>query len=678
MQRMNLFTIFCLLEMFLLSDSLADNQARVSDQIVKATTESKSSTLYPIQQNGKWGFMDQTGKIIINPQFDTLILDLDLFQATFDSSEGLSPVKVGDKCGYIDKNGRFVINPQFDVAGNFSEGLARVKVGDKWGYINRTGRFVINPQFGDAKNFRDGLSVVDINAKWGYIDKVGKYIIFPQFNYAAAFSEGLASVMLGKKWGYIDKIGKYVIYPQFEDARNFNEGVAPVRFGSKWGYIDKTGKNIINPQYDSAYDFSEGLARVVIGTKWGYIDKTGQYVISMQFDWASNFSEGMASVKLGDKWGYIDKTGKYIINPQFDQADGYKDGLASVEIKGNLNYIDKAGKYIWNPGLNIPAIPKVMKVESSVGDKMEILSFDPPLPAKLKAHQPLNIELAYTLVSKEEAILSIGTYVAYMGPKCSEVIVKKGQGKATVSFVMPSWDSETRVPSILLCMEPYPKILNDPRSNHNLVPLEGIKINATWIPEVLNLTIPAETTSNIPRPIPAGATVIDSPGFIREGMYDETGWTTLKVKKLAFVGKIRENGKVEVHAKPGDEFTLGMTVTYQVDKPMKIAANLKPDVHAWPKKSGNDIEINRLRECYNSTMHFDTETRPGYSSASGQNEIEFTLTSWAPNDTGRYEKLLTIGFFTKPWFGKLVEEYFPFTLVVETPSGAPPALLIPH
>lgn len=83
------------------------------------------------------------------------------------------PVWHRGKQGYIDKTGKFVINPQFDGAGDFSEGLARVCIGGsyppccggKWGYIDRTGKILINPQFDYAEDFSEGLAVVDIGAK---------------------------------------------------------------------------------------------------------------------------------------------------------------------------------------------------------------------------------------------------------------------------------------------------------------------------------------------------------------------------------------------------------------------------------------------------------------------------------------------------------------------------------
>jgi len=54
-------------------------------------------------------------------------------------------VRTGGRWGFIDKSGKIVINPQFDEAMAFTDGLARVKVGHKTGYINASGKYIWNP-----------------------------------------------------------------------------------------------------------------------------------------------------------------------------------------------------------------------------------------------------------------------------------------------------------------------------------------------------------------------------------------------------------------------------------------------------------------------------------------------------------------------------------------------------
>ena len=114
-----------------------------------------------------------------------------LAQRTRGTPPGLARVKLSGKWGYIDRSGRIVINPQFEEAGDFSEGLARVKMGGKWGYIDRTGRFLINPQFEEAGDFSQGLARVKLGGKWGYVDRRGEIVISPQFSEASDFSRSL-------------------------------------------------------------------------------------------------------------------------------------------------------------------------------------------------------------------------------------------------------------------------------------------------------------------------------------------------------------------------------------------------------------------------------------------------------------------------------------------------------
>ena len=103
-------------------------------------------------------------------------------------SEGLVAVRIGGdagKYGWIDKTGKYVINPQFDYATGFLEGLACVRIGDrntgKYGYIDKTGKYVIKPQFDHATKLFEGLARVMIGDdktgfKYGYIDKTGKLL----------------------------------------------------------------------------------------------------------------------------------------------------------------------------------------------------------------------------------------------------------------------------------------------------------------------------------------------------------------------------------------------------------------------------------------------------------------------------------------------------------------------
>ena len=141
------------------------------------------------------------------------------------------------KSGYIDNSGKIVIRPQFDEAWRFSEGLAPIRVGDDWGYINVEGKIVIKPQFFEASRFSDGIASVGvwfpkkqvIDSKVGfynYIDKQGRLISKDRFGVAFDFSDGLAQVLTSDyKHGVIDRVGNLKFYFDVYNS-GFRDGLA--------------------------------------------------------------------------------------------------------------------------------------------------------------------------------------------------------------------------------------------------------------------------------------------------------------------------------------------------------------------------------------------------------------------------------------------------------------------
>ena len=80
-------------------------------------------------------------------------------------TDGRGQLAMAGKQGFIDRTGKIVIEARFDEARVFSEGLAAVRVGDKWGYVDPSGRMVIEPQFDMAVPFYDGLALVHMGSE---------------------------------------------------------------------------------------------------------------------------------------------------------------------------------------------------------------------------------------------------------------------------------------------------------------------------------------------------------------------------------------------------------------------------------------------------------------------------------------------------------------------------------
>lgn len=217
----------------------------------------KGARLEAVYVNGRWGYADQSGKVVIKPEFD----------AARPFNDGLAQVGVLDeelpelearpniKWGYIDESGRVLVPLRYTVLRGFSENLAAAAVLDaekpesltpgrglnlKWGYVDRNGREVIPLRFLAAGDFAEGLAQVDTGGgrrvhegslcgpepSYGYVDKTGAFVIEPQFTHASQFQNGRARVSVGRvtyagrclccsprfvgKRGFVDKGGRFI------------------------------------------------------------------------------------------------------------------------------------------------------------------------------------------------------------------------------------------------------------------------------------------------------------------------------------------------------------------------------------------------------------------------------------------------------------------------------------
>jgi hypothetical protein len=308
----------------------------------------------PILINGKWGYIDTSGRIVISPRFSEAFM----FQ------EGLAVIVVGNKWGFIDPTGREVISPTFHEATSFYEGLACVLVGKQWGYIDTNGTLVIPPRFNEKGVFRNGLSWhMFENGLRGYIDRDGNTVIKSIYKYCGDFSEGLAYVMYGDRYGFIDTTGDFVIMPAFEEADSFHESLARIRTQGKYGFINRSGQVVIEPHFDYAQSFSEGLAAVTMDWpsvlargRRGYIDTTGELrIVNSLFMSVMEFTEGLAAARIEDQVGiqhkycFIDKNGTMVVPPRFYRASSFCNGIARVWLEpySGQGYINREGEFIW-------------------------------------------------------------------------------------------------------------------------------------------------------------------------------------------------------------------------------------------------------------------------------------------------------------------------------------------
>jgi hypothetical protein len=165
--------------------------------------KSFSNGLAAVFENAKWGYIDTTGKLVIQPQFE--------WAYSFD--EKLAPVVKSGKIGFIDKTGKIVIEPVYERADEFVNGIASVWKNGKYSYVTSKGE--IKTDISQNKNyiFKDGVSPARTITKdgryyWGYIKTDGSWLVEPEYDYVTDFTNGKGMVWKDNKQGEVTKDGK--------------------------------------------------------------------------------------------------------------------------------------------------------------------------------------------------------------------------------------------------------------------------------------------------------------------------------------------------------------------------------------------------------------------------------------------------------------------------------------
>lgn len=95
---------------------------------------------------------------------------------------GLAKVKKNGKWGFIDTTGAVIVPPKYTQVENFNDGLARVRMGAKagrtggWGLVDTKGNEIVKPMFEWIYDFVDGKAMVKSDGAEGWIDRNGNMV----------------------------------------------------------------------------------------------------------------------------------------------------------------------------------------------------------------------------------------------------------------------------------------------------------------------------------------------------------------------------------------------------------------------------------------------------------------------------------------------------------------------
>ena len=118
---------------------------------------------------------------IYNSSLDKEVKHLEASSVDIPVSDGLAAYCDNGKWGFIDSEGDIVIEPEYENARSFSGGFAGISQGDRWGFINQDNAVVVECQFYDVGYVSDEGAC--------YVSDTTDYYELLKFNFADEIME---------------------------------------------------------------------------------------------------------------------------------------------------------------------------------------------------------------------------------------------------------------------------------------------------------------------------------------------------------------------------------------------------------------------------------------------------------------------------------------------------------
>jgi hypothetical protein len=391
-----LFTIAALLSLFTVNAQTynPDKNGHVSDPKFRQLIKSRGIELVgafdtlqrnpliiaaSFQKNGKWGRIDNHGKIIEDAKAIDYATNKapreikgDPFLNEGERSPYNKPVTVkkvlftkynnNGKWGTHDAAGKEGIPAIYDYLSFYNDSTVNVRTGNQYGAFTVDGKVLVPVAYdGLYYSFGKDQAFVVKKGKLFGVYFQGKEILPIQYDRIAFDSrfKNLLKVTSNDRVALFSVSGKPLTQFSYTEIRDFStSGVAMMRTGliqdAKVGMLDTMGKEILAPTYKEISGFNATLYRTIDGKyphqTMGLINLKGKPVSQQDYSRIEYLSNGLARVMRDSKMGFIDSAGNEVIKPVYTSVEYFnKTGFSVMRMDTKYGLISRKDEVIVQP-----------------------------------------------------------------------------------------------------------------------------------------------------------------------------------------------------------------------------------------------------------------------------------------------------------------------------------------
>ncbi|MCH2042722.1 MAG: WG repeat-containing protein [Saprospiraceae bacterium] len=357
-------------------------------------------SFFPIKKNKKWGLINQTGKLIMEPIYESI--------SSFNQN-GWAIAQKDGRLGILDTNAQEVIPCQYDLLEILNDTLLSVKDAEGWKIISDENKVYIRNLSGSVKVEGNGyisferatgrglahikkgilidaiyesyevdefyIKTWDTNYKMGLYNIDGQKILEPIYK-EIRFVDKIIFVREKYKWGAFYPNGDTITAPQWDSYKDFGNNFLEFVKRKEKHLFAVPAKRVILSEYDRAVHYSDSAIIVNIGGQCGMIDYNGDYIYEVKYSDILPFGEGTCRLNIDEKWGVISFARDTIIPFVYDYIGALKRTVAVVSKNNRRGVINQKGKLVLDLIYNsLPLANNMIRIESE-SKGLLIFAFD--------------------------------------------------------------------------------------------------------------------------------------------------------------------------------------------------------------------------------------------------------------------------------------------------------------
>ena len=313
----------------------------------KQTNNLISVSYFKLYQDNKWGIIDSTGNIVIDPMYQEMIVIIDnkkdVFLCTYDVDQetGIYSTKVVNNKNenIFTEYDKVEALENFDKNGNlwYENDVLKVQKNGKYGLINLSGNQILGIEYDrieSLKGIKNSI-LVEKNGLCGLVDNAGNIVVDLKYkeikSLGETYKEGYITVNQENKYGIVGYNKKQILQNNYDNILHiYSDKYFVTVQGEKQILVNENGENVLESTYESIVQITNSGIIIKKDGKYGLVNYSGETVLEPSYEYLHEINTDVFEAKSSEKNGVVDLQGETKISFEYQ----------------SIKYISKANIYV--------------------------------------------------------------------------------------------------------------------------------------------------------------------------------------------------------------------------------------------------------------------------------------------------------------------------------------------